>query len=88
MLVWALLQLVPASRMLWRRVSWARLWAIAVWLVKRARDRVQKNLTERERQELMDLMRKSKGRRGNLGKKEQERFRNLVRKAAVGDRTQ
>jgi hypothetical protein len=85
-LIWTLLQLVPASRMLWRRISWARLWAIAVWLVGAARDRLRKNLTERERKELLDLMRNSKGRPGNLTKKEQERFRNLVRKAAVGER--
>ena len=86
MLLWVLVQLVPASRLLWRRVPWVRVWAIAVWLVKQGRDRVQRNLTEHERKDLVDLMRKSKGRRGNLTKKEQERFRNLVRKAAVGER--
>jgi hypothetical protein len=86
MLVWALLQLLPASRFLWRRMSWARIWAIAIWLYGQARGRLEKNLTEHERRDLFALMRKSKGRPGNLTKKERERFRSLVRKAAVGDR--
>jgi hypothetical protein len=84
-MVWFLLKLLP-SRMVWRRVSWARAWALAIWLYRHAMDRLERNLTERERRELFDLMRRSKGRRRNLSKKEWERFRALVRKAAVGER--
>ncbi len=84
--VLVLLQLLPASRFLWRRMSWARVWAIAIWLYRQAYGRLEKNLSEHERRDLFALMRKSKGRPGNLTQKERERFRSLVRKAAVGDR--
>jgi hypothetical protein len=80
------LQLLTRSRVLWTRVPWARVWVTAVWLVRKAWDRVQKNLSEAERRELTELMRKSKGRRSNLTAKEQERFRLLVRQAAIGAR--
>jgi hypothetical protein len=70
--------------MLLRRIPWARAWVIAVWLVRQGRERLRKNLSAHERQDLIDLMRKSKGRRGNLSKREQQHFISLVRKAATG----
>jgi hypothetical protein len=69
---------------LWRRLPWRRIWAISLWLAKKGRDRLERNLSESERQTLFDLMRKSKGRRRNLSKKEQERFVALVRQAVTG----
>jgi hypothetical protein len=80
------LRLLTRSRTFWARVPWARVWVTAVWLARKGWDRVKRNLSERERRELVELMQKSRGRRRNLSLKEQLRFRTLVRKAAVGER--
>jgi len=56
-------------------------WKAARWLYTRGRDRLEKNLTEKERRELFDLMRKSRGLARNLTAKERQRLRGLVRKA-------
>lgn len=67
-----------------RRVPWARAWLVARWLYQHGRERVQKNLNERERRELWELMKRSQGRRSNLSRREQDRFVALARKAARG----
>jgi hypothetical protein len=66
------------------RIRWVVVWRAARWLYRAGRDRLAENLSKAQRQELWELMRKSKGRRGNLSKKEQERFVALVRKAIFG----
>jgi hypothetical protein len=71
---------------LWRRLPWRRISAISIWLAKKGRDRMERNLTESEQRTLFDLMRKSKGRRRNLSNKEQERFVALLRQAVTGRR--
>ena len=58
---------------------------VATELWKNARDRVRRNLGERERNEMLDLTRKSRGRPGNLSDRERRRLSHLVRKAATGD---
>jgi hypothetical protein len=58
---------------------------IALELWKNARRRVDENLTEKERGEFAELIRKSRGRRGNLSDREQRHFSDLTRKAATGD---
>ena len=68
----------------WRRLPWRRIWAISIWLAKKGRDRLERNLSSSERQTFFDLMRKSKGRRRNLSKKEQDRFLGLLRQAVTG----
>jgi hypothetical protein len=68
----------------WRRIRWKLLWQAAQWLYGQGRDRLRKNLTEKERGEFFALMRKSKGRRRNLTDKERRRFVELVRKALIG----
>lgn len=70
----------------WRSVPWRRLWLAALWLFRQGNDRLQRNLTEKERDELRALMKKSNGRRSNLTDKERARFRDLVRKALTGKR--
>jgi hypothetical protein len=80
------LTLLARSRLFWSRIPWMRVWVISVWLVRKARDRLEKNLSSGERQELLNLMRKSKGRRRNLTGKDEDRFRSLVRKAVLGER--
>lgn len=58
---------------------------IAMELWKNARRRVEQNLTPGERSDFTELLRKSRGRRGNLSDREQRRFSHLTRKAATGD---
>jgi hypothetical protein len=69
-----------------RRVPWMRLWIAAQWLYNQGRRRLDQNLTERERRELLGLMRKSRGRRANLSAREQDRFKRLVRQGVAGRR--
>lgn len=59
---------------------------IAMELWKNARRRVDENLSEKERGEFTELIRKSRGRRANLSDREQRHFADLTRKAATGDR--
>ena len=69
-----------AASSAWRRLPWARVLAVAVWLVQRGRERLE-TLSQRERDELTRLVRKSRGRLSNLSAGERERLRELVRKA-------
>lgn len=67
-----------------RSIPWLAAWQAARWLFGQGRDRLNQNLTERERGELWRHMRKSKGRRSNLTDREWTRFKNLVTKAVSG----
>ncbi len=68
----------------WRRVPWSMVWAAAVWLAEQGRERVERNLSQKERQELLRLVGKSKGRPGNLSGRERSRVKNLAGKAIRG----
>ena len=57
---------------------------VAIELWKNGRDRVQRNLRERERAEFLDLIRQFRGNPANLDQGERRRFAYLVRKAATG----
>lgn len=72
------------GRAAWRRIPWGMVWAVCVWLVQKGRQRVEDNLTHEERQELLRLVRKSKGRPGSLPQKDRTRLRNIARKAVRG----
>jgi len=58
---------------------------VAIELWKNGRDRVDRNLRDRERAELADLIRQFRGRPSNIDRRERERLAYLVRKAATGD---
>jgi hypothetical protein len=77
---------VPSPLIALRRVPWMRVWLAAQWLYRQGRNRLERNLSERERRDLLDLMRKSKGRQSNLSSREQDRLRRLVRQALTGRR--
>jgi hypothetical protein len=77
---------VPSPLIALRRVPWMRVWLAAQWLYRQGRRRLEQNLSERERRDLLDLMRKSKGRQSNLSSREQDRLRRLVRQALTGRR--
>jgi hypothetical protein len=58
--------------------------SVAVWLVERGRERVDDNLTRKEQEELLRLIRKSKGRPGNLSQRDRTRIKNIAGKAIRG----
>ena len=59
-------------------------WAVSVWLVKKGRERLDANLTKKERNELLNLVAKSKGRPDSLPKRDKTRLKNLAGKAIRG----
>jgi hypothetical protein len=61
-----------------------KVWATALWLAKKGRDKVSDNLTEAELKELRKIVAKSKGRPGNLSKHDRTRVKSIVKKAATG----
>ena len=73
-----------AAPHVWKRVPWAKVWVATLWLMKKGQDRIQQNLSTHEQSEFWNLMKKSKGRPGNLSKRDQTRVKNLVGKAIRG----
>jgi hypothetical protein len=74
---------------LWQRgkaIPWAVVWEVGRSLWSNARDRVNKNLSAREREDFAGLMRKGRGRPWNLDERERSRLVVLVKKAATGER--
>jgi hypothetical protein len=59
-------------------------WTVSLWLANKGRERVQKNLTQREQTEFWNLVKKSKGRPGNLNQRDRTRMKNIVGKAIRG----
>ena len=79
--LWIARRALPAA---WRRVPWGVVWVVAVWLVEKGRERVRKNLTKGEQEELLRLVRKSKGRPGALPQRDRTRLKNIAGKAVRG----
>ncbi len=78
---WIARRLLPAA---WKRIPWKMVWAVAIWLTERGRERIQTNLTEKERDVLLRLVKKSKGRPSNLAQRDRTRIKNIVGKAIRG----
>jgi hypothetical protein len=57
---------------------------VSLWLVRKGRERLDRNLTHGEQQELLRMIGKSKGRPGNLSQRDRTRVKNLARKAMRG----
>ena len=34
-----------AAPHVWKRVPWAKVWVVTLWLLKKGRDRIERNLT-------------------------------------------
>jgi hypothetical protein len=66
-----------------RQIRWAAAYETAKLLYGHGR-RMYNNLSPAERERLGQLLRKSRGRRSNLGEREQRRVFELVRKAITG----
>lgn len=69
---------------IWRKVPWKTVWAVTLWLAQKGRDRVRDNLTASEQSEFWGLLKKSRGRPGNLTRRDQARVKDIVGKAIRG----
>jgi hypothetical protein len=65
-------------------VPWAKVWVVSLWLLKKGRDRIEQNLPAREQTEFWNLLKKSKGKPGNLTQRDKTRLKHLVGKAIRG----
>jgi hypothetical protein len=59
-------------------------WAVSVWLAEKGRERVDQNLTKRERSEFLNLIARSRGRPSNLAQRDRTRLKNIAGKAIRG----
>jgi hypothetical protein len=73
-----------AAPAVWKRIPWRMVWTVVLWLGAKGRDRVQENLTEKEQGEFWRLVKKSKGRPGNLAQRDKTRLKNIAGKAIRG----
>lgn len=72
------------GRAAWRRVPWGMVLTVSLWLARKGRERVDHNLTQKEQQEFLRLIGKSKGRPRNLAQRDRTRVKNLASKAIRG----
>ena len=68
-----------------RAIPWAVVWEVGRSLWFNSRDRVNQNLSEKERQDFASIVRKRRGRPWNLDSKERRRLVELTKKAATGE---
>jgi len=73
-----------AAPAVWKRIPWRMVWTVVLWLAAKGRDRVQENLTQKEQGEFGRLVKKSKGRPGNLSQRDKTRLKNIAGKAIRG----
>jgi hypothetical protein len=59
-------------------------WAAVMWLGNKGRERIERNLSEREQAEFWRLLKKSKGRPGALAERDRTRIKNIAGKALRG----
>ena len=67
-----------------RRIPWKRVWITALWLYNQGRSRLEQNLTAKEREEFWGLIGAPREIPANLSKRQRDRVRELVSKAARG----
>jgi len=73
-----------AAPHIWKRVPWKTVWVATLWLVNQRRERVESKLTKGEQSEFWNLLKKSKGRPGNLTPRDRTRVKHIVGKAIRG----
>jgi hypothetical protein len=73
-----------AAPTVWKRIPWRMVWTVVLWLGAKGRDRVQDNLTRNEQSEFGRLVKKSKGRPGNLSQRDKARLKSIAGKAICG----
>jgi hypothetical protein len=73
-----------AAPAIWKRIPWKMVWTVSVWLAQKGRDRVRDNLDDREQTEFWNLVKKSRGKPGNLAQHDRTRLKTIVGKAIRG----
>jgi hypothetical protein len=73
-----------AAPAVWKRIPWKMVWAVAVWLGNKGRERVEDNLTQKEQAEFWHLLKRSKGRPDNLSQRDRTRLKTIAGKAIRG----
>jgi hypothetical protein len=68
-----------------RAIPWAAVWEVGRSLWFNSRDRVNENLSPKERQDFAAIVRQRRGRPWNLDEKERRRLIALVKKSATGE---
>jgi hypothetical protein len=68
-----------------RSIPWAVMWEVGRSLWFNSRERVNRNLTARERQDFGAIVRRRGGRPWNLEENERHRLVSLLKKAATGE---
>lgn len=79
---------MASVRNLWARaraIPWAAVWELGRSLWFNSRDRVNENLSAREREDFAGILRKRRGRPWNLDERERRRLVALLKKAATGE---
>lgn len=73
-----------AAPAVWKRIPWKLVWTVVLWLGGKGRERVAENLTAKEQTEFWNLLKKSRGRPGNLAQRDRTRIKNIAGKAIRG----
>ncbi|HEV7483160.1 MAG TPA: hypothetical protein VGO13_08680 [Solirubrobacterales bacterium] len=73
-----------AAPAVWKRIPWKMVWTVVVWLGNKGRERVEDNLTQKEQSEFWNLLKKSKGKPGNLSQRDRTRIKSIAGKAIRG----
>lgn len=73
-----------AAPHVWKRIPWKAVWAVALWLGNKGRERVEANLTQKDQAEFWNLLKRSGGRPGALSQRDRTRLKNIAGKAIRG----
>jgi hypothetical protein len=79
--LWIARHALPAA---WKRIPWKMVWTVVVWLSTKGRERIDENLTAKERSDFWELLKKSGGKPGNLSQRDRTRIKNIAGKAIRG----
>ena len=73
-----------AAPAVWKQIPWKMVWAVCLWLFEKGRERLDQNLTKKERSEFLNLVARSKGRPSSLADRDRTRLKNIAGKAIRG----
>jgi hypothetical protein len=73
-----------AAPAVWKRIPWKMVWTVVVWLGNKGRERIEDNLTQKEQSEFWNLLKRSKGKPGNLSQRDRTRIKSIAGKAIRG----
>jgi len=73
-----------AAPAIWKRIPWKMVWTVVVWLGNKGRERIEDNLTQKEQSEFWNLLKKSRGKPGNLSQRDRTRIKSIAGKALRG----